>query len=298
MINCELDLFQFFVKLIMNLIHCISVIWIVIGWNSAILTGKPVWSGTFTLSVEFFAKNVNLTWRCTTVYGPNAKSLKNAFWEELRASVGPPGMPWIIYGDFNATFNLEDKNGGPHNLEDIRQANLFLHDLQLQEPPPVGRRFSWTNGQAEPIWVKLDRFIVSGECATFFPKMTQKSLPQLGSDHVPIRLELGFHSFNPRPFRYELAWITVEGFGDLVNKWWEACSPQGCGAFVFSKKLMFLRAHLRHWAKFSFGSTKLKKLALLHELDKLDSAKEIRPLLLTEFKQEEDLRSELFLIHK
>lgn len=172
-----------------------------------------------TLTVEFYSKNVNLTWRCTLVYGPNARSLKLAFWEELRSNVSPPGMPWIICRDFNAIFNLEDKNGGPPNLEDIRLANLFLHELQLLEPPTVGRRFSWTNGQAEPIWVKLDRFIVNGEGVNFFPKMIQNSLPRLGSDHVPIRLELGNHWSRPRPFRYEITWSTVEGFGDLVKNW-------------------------------------------------------------------------------
>lgn len=104
---------------------------IVIGWNSALQTGTPVWRGNFTLSIEFYTRNVNLTWRCTTVYGPNARSLKFAFWEELRANVGPPGIPWIICGDFNANFNVEDKNSGPPNLEDIRKTNLFLQDLHL-----------------------------------------------------------------------------------------------------------------------------------------------------------------------
>lgn len=83
----------------------------------------------------------------------------------------------------------------------------------------VGRRFSWTNGQAEPIWVKLDRFIVNSDCASMFPKMIHNSLPRLGSDHVPIRLEVGYHCSSPRPFRYEMAWSTVEGFEDLVKKW-------------------------------------------------------------------------------
>lgn len=46
---------------------------------------------------------------------------------------------------------MEDKNGGLPNLEDIRKANLFLQDLLLQEPPEVGRRYSWINAQADPI---------------------------------------------------------------------------------------------------------------------------------------------------
>lgn len=129
------------------------------------------------MTVEFQSKRENLTWRCTTVYGPNPRSLKQAFWDELRVSAGPPGLPWIICGDFNATFDVGDKNSGPPNLIDIRMANLFLQELKLLEPPAVGRRFSWTNGQADPIWVKLDRFIVNEVCACIFPKLIQNSLP-------------------------------------------------------------------------------------------------------------------------
>lgn len=184
---------------------------------------------------------------------------------------------------------MKDKNGGPPNLDDIRKTNPFLHGLKLQELPAVRCGFSWTNGQSDPIWAKLDRLIVNGECASLFPKMNQNSLPRLGFDHVPIWLELGNHCSKPRPFRYELAWSTVEDFEDLVKQWWEECSPQGCGAFVLAKKLIALRGQLRYWAKFSFGSIKLKKLALLHELEKLDVAKKNRLLLVVEFKQEKIL---------
>lgn len=40
---------------------------IIIGWNSAILSGAILFKGTFSLTMEFYSKNVNVTWRCTTV---------------------------------------------------------------------------------------------------------------------------------------------------------------------------------------------------------------------------------------
>lgn len=67
----------------------------------------------------------------------------------------------VVCGDFNAIFELEDKPSGAPNLEDIRQANAMMFDLGLLEPPAVGRKFTWTNGQEDPIWVKLDRFLVN-----------------------------------------------------------------------------------------------------------------------------------------
>lgn len=49
-----------------------------------------------------------------------------------------------------------------------------------------------------------------------FPKLIKKSLPRLGSDDVPIQLEVG-HISNLRLFRYQLVWNTAEGLHELVQ---------------------------------------------------------------------------------
>lgn len=152
-------------------------------------------------------------------------------------------MTLTTFIDFNAIFNVRDKSSSNPNLEDIHCANSLLHDLGLQEPPSVGRRFTWTNGQAEPIWVKLDRFLVNNEWLACFPRVIQNCLPRLGFDHVPIRLEVGAHASNPRPFRFELAWNTVEGFQDLIHLWWNEITPVGCGAFILAKKVAGVRGN-------------------------------------------------------
>lgn len=118
---------------------------IIIGWNSSSLTRHTIKVGVYSLTVEFFSVQENLTWRYTTVYGPNEHSLKQVFWEELKTCRGPPNLPWVICGDFNAIFSLEDKSSGPQNLVDIRSANDFLHEMNLIELPTVGKRFIWTN---------------------------------------------------------------------------------------------------------------------------------------------------------
>ncbi|XP_039129083.1 uncharacterized protein LOC120265272 [Dioscorea cayenensis subsp. rotundata] len=214
--------------------------------------------GDFGVSVDFYSKRDNFHWRCTSVHGPNARHLKTVFWEEIRGCCVPPELPWVIYGDFNAIFLVADKRGGPPNLMDIRDASSFLNDLNLFEPPMVGRRFT--------TWAEL------------FPRLIQNCLPRLGSDHIPIRLEVGMHCANPRLFRFELAWTSVDSFANLVSQWWTSINPHGCGAFVLAKKLAWLRDKLRIWSKESFGSIKLRKLALLHDLELLDIIKESRTL--------------------
>lgn len=67
-------------------------------------------------------------------------------------------FPWIVCGDCNAIFALKDKISGAPNIDDIRSTNAFLHDFDLMEPPSTGKRFTWTDGQIHPSWVKLDRF--------------------------------------------------------------------------------------------------------------------------------------------
>ncbi|XP_039118945.1 uncharacterized protein LOC120255125, partial [Dioscorea cayenensis subsp. rotundata] len=248
---------------------------IVIGWNSVHLIGSIASRGTFSVSVDFFSKKENFHWRCTSVYGPNVRQLKAEFWEEIRGCCPAQGVPWVVGGDFNAIFALEDKSDGPPNLGDIRDASSFLNDLSLFEPPTVGRRFTWSNGQVNPTWVKLNRFIVNRTWAEMFPRLIQNCLPRLGSDHVPIRLEVGMHCSNPRPFRFELAWNTVDGFAGLISQWWNSFNQRSRG-FVLSKKLQWLRDKLRVLVKESFGSIKLRKLALLHELEFLDITKESR----------------------
>lgn len=163
----------------------------IIGWNGNTLAGKVEKVGVFSLTVEFRDKRDNFVWRCTTVYGLNLRALKHDFWDELRCCGEVQHIPWILCGDFNVIFSTEDKPSGGHNFQEIRMANQFMLDMGLCEPPADGRRFSWTNGQRDPIWVKLDRFFVNTRWMDRFPRIVQNSLPRLGSDHVPIRLEVG-----------------------------------------------------------------------------------------------------------
>ncbi|KAH7692001.1 RNA-directed DNA polymerase protein [Dioscorea alata] len=92
---------------------------IIMGWNSGAHSGKLIKVGTFSLTMEFHSKRDNFSWRCTSVYGPNGRSLKPAFWEELRDCGGDQAFPWVICGDFNAIFTLEDKNSSNLNFDDI-----------------------------------------------------------------------------------------------------------------------------------------------------------------------------------
>lgn len=108
---------------------------IIVRWNSAVVTGKVLSVGEFSLAVEFYSMHVNVKWRCVSVYGPVMRSRKKTFWEELRTVCGEADEPKVICGDFNAIFALKDKVMGTLCLENIRSANAFLQDLAFWEPP-------------------------------------------------------------------------------------------------------------------------------------------------------------------
>ncbi|KAH7677449.1 DNase I-like protein [Dioscorea alata] len=266
---------------------------ILIGWDRSLFTGKEIFRGSFSLSIEFLNRSNNVSWVCTSVYGPCDRQRKPGFWNEIRRCCPRSGVPWVICGDFNSIFDPTDKLHGHINREDIRQAQNFVRDLQLLEPPSFGRKFTWTNEQSIPIWVKLDRFLVNPNWITFFPRVYQNYLPRFGSDHVPIRLESGIHFPLACFFRFEQAWCQVDNFGERINERWTFLTPSGCGAFILAKKISHLRAKLKNWAKTEFGSIKLKKLAILHDLDRLDSAREIGPPSEADLTTETQLRSEL-----
>lgn len=187
----------------------------IIGWNSSLRNGRVVFEGSFCLTVEFTNLADNTVWWCTSVYGPNLSHLKQSFWNEIRAC--NTNLPWVICGNFNAIFAIEDKSCGVPNLRDIRCAQDLLCNLNLVEPPLVGRRFTWTNGQASPTWVKLDRFLTNPRWNMLYPRAHQVSLPRLGSDHVPIRLEAGAFTPKARIFRFEQVWFSDDNLVELIK---------------------------------------------------------------------------------
>lgn len=79
-----------------------------------------------------------------------------------------------------------------------------------------------------------------------FPRGIQTCLSRLGSDHVLICLEVGKHVSRPRPFRFELAWYMADRFLELIQQWWSVDTPAGCGAFVISKIVAWMKKMLRH----------------------------------------------------
>jgi len=82
------------------------------------------------------------------------------------------------------------------------------------------------------------------------------------------------HGGNQQLFRFELGWLTREGFADLVRDIW---AKENKGSFPMKRwqhKIRKLRQYLRGWAKNVTGSNKKEKQELCKNIDDLDKKAE------------------------
>lgn len=88
--------------------------------------------------------------------------------------------------------------------------------------------------------------------------MVQSSLPRPISDHSPIILEVGGILGGPIPLYYEVMWLRVEGFKDLLRNWWKSLSFNDSYNLILDSKLKFLKTLLKSWNRNVFGRVELK----------------------------------------
>ena len=123
--------------------------------------------------------------------------------------------------------------------------------------------------------------------------MFQTNLPRPISDHSPIILEVGGINRGPSPFRFEITWLKVEGFKELLKFWWQSLSFNGSFSFVLASKLKALKAFLKAWNKDVFGRMEVSKNKALQKVSFWDDLEKERPLSLEDF-EERNLAKEDF----
>lgn len=66
----------------------------------------------------------------------------------------PDEMDWLIVGDFNLIRKLEDRNRPSGSVGDMMMFSNAISSLGLVEIPLHGRKFTWTNKQTPPLFLK------------------------------------------------------------------------------------------------------------------------------------------------
>ncbi|XP_062076415.1 uncharacterized protein LOC133781446 [Humulus lupulus] len=175
----------------------------------------------------------------TAVYGSNSLMDRKELWYKL-AGIGKLMNPWLIFGDFNAMFNFQDRSGGRLvTAKDIEDAQYWLSLGQVDEFKSSGAYYTWSNKHdvGDHIYSKLDRVFTNELWIDAFPKSEACFKWDPSSDHsycISCASDCGdLKSIVLKLFRikHSLKKFYREEVGDVVLRYKEAkeayCKAQG-----------------------------------------------------------------------
>lgn len=183
-----------------------------------VLSNCQATPGTISASVSML--NDRIAWTITCVYGPQGESEKVAFIEELRALSATTGRQWLLLGDFNLITKAADKSIANINCRLIGKFRGALDFMQLKELRMCGRRFTWSNKQANPVMTKIDHVFHSDDWDLLFPNAHLQAISTTCSDHAPLFLQGCVDNARKPSFKFEEFWLRLPGFHDAVAAVW------------------------------------------------------------------------------
>lgn len=174
--------------------------------------------GNFSVSALIHVANQPAPWCFTAVYGPQPDADKVEFLDELRSIRQTFTGPWLISGDFNLLLEATDKNNRNINRRNMGRFKRFVDDMALVDLPLHGRRYTWSNEQANPTLERLDRVLVSVDWAERFPYCFLQALSSDMSDHSPLHLASNALPQPKRRFHYESWWLRIPGHVEAIQE--------------------------------------------------------------------------------
>jgi len=162
---------------------------ILLAWRGGVCHALSSRIDNFSVSVHFESEE-GPSWWFTGVYGPQQDDQKIMFLQELHNIRQDCQGPWAIGGDFNLIYPAEDKNNANVNRAMMGWFRHFLDDMELNEIPLLGRKFTWSNDRVTPTLVRLDRVFMAADREQVIPDCVLQSAASMISDHCPLILEL------------------------------------------------------------------------------------------------------------
>ena len=237
-------------------------------------------------------RDTSTQWQITVVYGPQNDDEKVMFLQELKSITAPqPHRRWLILGDFNLIYQAQDKNNTNLNRRLMGSFKATIDELGLKEISLNGRRFTWTNEQANPTMTRIDRLLCTPEWELLFPSCFLHSLPSLMSDHTPLLLHGALDHFSNNFFRFENFWTKLDGFQEVVQAEWGKPANTTLPIKRFHIKMARLAKRLKKWRKEKIGNTRLQLAIAKEILLQLEMAQESRPLSIPELQLRKRLKA-------
>jgi hypothetical protein len=198
------------------------------------------------------------SWWLSCVYAPQGNHEKIQFLQDLRLIRTLCSGPWLVVGDYNMILSDGDKSNSNVDRAMMGRFRRWKDDLALLELPLIGRRFTWSNGQACPTLVRLDRMFCTTDWEDLFPDCLLQSAATQDSDHCPLLL--GLRDINKRKgrFHFQAFWVKLEGFQDVVANALSSIPAGQCPLVSLSKKLQATAKALQRWSDNKVGDLKLQ----------------------------------------
>ena len=197
-------------------------------WKS-FLSERKVTGNGFIMRVGQWLKEAQQV-HIVNIYSPCDIQSKRVLWDSvLQLKNLNPGGLWCILGDFNSIRTPIERLGVcQRGTEDSssREFNERIEELEVDEAPWVGRKFTWfrPNGTARS---KLDRFLISPEWLAKWPGTSQHTLERNFSDHCLLLLRSTCVDWGPKPFRILDCWLTDTSFKKIVQESWTSNQLSG-----------------------------------------------------------------------
>jgi hypothetical protein len=106
------------------------------------------------VSIQFCPEN-GRAWWLSCEYGQQGNNEKILFLQLPRDIRGTCIGPWMLAGDFNLIYKVENKNNSNYNRAMMGHFRRFMDDLALKEIPFHSRKFTWFNQQESPTLTSL-----------------------------------------------------------------------------------------------------------------------------------------------
>lgn len=204
--------------------------------------------------------------RVTGIYGADARN-RGTSWNLIRSLHEQHSAPWLIGGDFNEILHNPEKRGG--SLRSSTQIEDFggaLADCGLMDLGYTGNPLTWSNNRSDPhtVYCRLDRVCINGMGHTLFLTATVHHIDYVGSDHIPILLQLvrpatNVPSRRQRPFRFEAVWVRKDECLDIVRHVWETShDPDSVAGVIYNGEEC--KASLLSWRRATDPDKEIRKI--------------------------------------
>ncbi|XP_060210892.1 uncharacterized protein LOC132637893 [Lycium barbarum] len=176
------------------------------------------------IHVQVICRHTAMKCYMIIIYVFNTVEHRKSLWHQLCDLAQQTTIPWLIWGDFNAVLNIQDRLfGAPVTNVEIKDFQDCVQVLNLTEVKWRGEYYTWTNKQRESdmICSRLDRALGNSEWMLDQGHLEVDFKQPHISDHSPMVMSIKLdEQTTSTPFKFYNIWAEHSNFMKLVEEGW------------------------------------------------------------------------------